>query len=64
MATYMTTAEVAELCRTSPGTVRYWRHEGSGPTGTKIGRRVLYRREDVERWLEDQYAEQNGQPAA
>jgi hypothetical protein len=39
---YLTTAEVAERYRTVPGTVRYWRHSGTGPRGTKIGRKVLY----------------------
>ena len=52
---HMTTKEVAELCRTSQETVRYWRHVGKGPRGFKLGRKVLYRRRDVEAWLEDQY---------
>lgn len=39
---YKTTAEVAARYRTVPGTVRYWRHIGYGPKGTKVGRRVLY----------------------
>lgn len=49
---YLTTVEVAALVRTSPETVRYWRHVGRGPTSFKVGRRVLYAREDVERWLD------------
>lgn len=48
---YLTTAEFAELARTSEGTVRYWRHTGYGPAGFRVGRRVLYARADVERWL-------------
>jgi excisionase family DNA binding protein len=44
----MTTTEVAELFRTSPETVRYWRHVGRGPKSFKVGRKVLYAREDVE----------------
>lgn len=52
MATqYLTTTEVAELCRTSPDTVRYWRHTGKGPRSFKVGRRVLYQRADVDQWL-------------
>lgn len=62
--TYMTTDDVARLCRTSASTVRYWRHEKCGPVGTMIGRRVLYRRADVEKWLQDRYTAQNGEPAA
>jgi len=49
---YLTTAEVADLARTSPETVRWWRHAGGrGPRSFKLGRRVLYAREDVETWI-------------
>ena len=48
---YMTTTEVAELCRTSPETVRFWRHVGKGPTSFKCGRRVLYSAVEVQLWL-------------
>lgn len=47
----MTTAEVAQLLRTSSETVRYWRHVGKGPQWVKTGRRVVYRRADVEAWV-------------
>lgn len=47
----LTTEEVAELCRTVPSTVRYWRMCGKGPAGRKVGRRVLYPESVVERWL-------------
>jgi DNA-binding transcriptional MerR regulator len=50
---YMTTNEVAELCRTSPETVRFWRHVGNGPKSFKAGRRVLYPTVEVQRWLTD-----------
>ena len=49
---YMTTPEVAVLLRTSPETVRYWRHIGTGPSSFKVGRRVLYEAADVERWIQ------------
>lgn len=48
---YMTTAEVAEILRTSPETVRWFRYVGKGPRSFKVGRRVLYERSDVEAWL-------------
>lgn len=54
----LTTSEVAHLCRTPSETVRYWRHIGKGPRSFKVGRRVLYRREDVESWVEEQYVSQ------
>lgn len=50
---YMTTNEVAELCRTSVETVRYWRHINAGPRSFKAGRRVLYPTVEVHRWLID-----------
>jgi len=51
MEKYLTTEEVAEAARTSPSTVRYWRHMGKGPHSVKRGRRVLYPQTAVERWL-------------
>lgn len=53
MTRYLTTAEVADLCRTSPETVRYWRHIGRGPTSFKVGRRVLYDTQVVDAWLDE-----------
>lgn len=61
MARFMTGTELAVLCRTSPETVRYWRHVGKGPKSMKVGRRVLYAVEDVEAWLE---SARNGGEAA
>lgn len=51
--TFMTTSEVAELLRVPTETVRFWRHAGRGPKSFKIpgGKRVLYNREEVMRWL-------------
>jgi predicted DNA-binding transcriptional regulator AlpA len=61
MARYLTTADVAELCRTSAETVRYWRYVGKGPASFKVGRKVLYDVEDVEAWIAEQRAAE--QPA-
>lgn len=52
----LTTAQVAELTGVSPGTLRYWRHDNQGPASFRLGRRVFYRREAVERWIEAQEA--------
>lgn len=51
---YLTTAEVAERYRTAESTIRYWRHAGEGPKGVKIGRKVLYRLSELERWEQEQ----------
>jgi DNA-binding transcriptional MerR regulator len=50
----LTVAEVAAMTRLSQGTLRYWRYTGSGgPQSFKLGRRVMYRRTDVEKWLRE-----------
>ena len=43
---------VAELLGISPRTLEAWRHRGGGPPFVKVGRRVLYRREDVAGYIE------------
>ncbi len=54
---YVTAGEAAEIVRRPASTLAYWRHRGEGPPYAKVGRRVLYRRLDVEAWLSDQFAE-------
>lgn len=55
---FMTTTEVAELLRMPVESVRWWRHVGKGPKSFKLGRRVLYAREDVEALIEQAREEQ------
>ncbi|MCT1985585.1 helix-turn-helix domain-containing protein [Dermacoccus abyssi] len=44
------------MLRIPVGTLRYWRHQGTGPKSFKLGaKRVAYMREDVEAWLQQQY---------
>jgi len=47
----LTITEVAELLRAPVATLRYWRHLNAGPPSFRLGRRVLYRREDVRAWI-------------
>lgn len=48
----LTLAEVAEMTRMNPATLRYWRSVGDcGPKSFKLGRRVFYHRADVEQWI-------------
>ena len=54
----LTTAEVAAMLRTSPETVRYWRHIGRGPSSFKVGRRVVYDAGAVQAWLDEQRPDQ------
>jgi excisionase family DNA binding protein len=50
----LTLPEAAELLRAPVATLRYWRHLGSGPRSFRLGRRVLYRRDDVQAWVDAQ----------
>jgi predicted DNA-binding transcriptional regulator AlpA len=43
--------EVAALARQSVSTLRWLRHRGQGPAGFRLGRRVVFRRAEVERWI-------------
>jgi hypothetical protein len=47
--------ELAERWKRPLSTLRYWCHIGYGPKSFKIGGRVVYKVEDVERWIEEQY---------
>jgi hypothetical protein len=60
---YVTAGEAAEIVRRPESTLAYWRHRGEGPPYAKVGRRVLYRRLDVEAWLSGQFAESRPQRA-
>jgi predicted DNA-binding transcriptional regulator AlpA len=48
----LTTDEVAALTRKSPATIRWLKATGQGPRCGKLGRRVVYRRTDVEAWID------------
>jgi excisionase family DNA binding protein len=50
----LTLAEACRLLRVPEGTLRYWRHLGTGPRSFKIGRHVRYWRTDVVLWLAEQ----------
>ena len=54
MEKLLTLPEAAEALRTPVDTLRYWRATGAGPRGFKVGRRVLYREDDVIAWLDEQ----------
>lgn len=53
----LTTKQVAEEFPFLPeATLRWWRHAGRGPKSFVIGKKVLYRKSEVERWLSEQEA--------
>ena len=43
--------EVSDMIGVRVGTLRYWRHSDIGPASFTLGRRVVYRRDDVLRWI-------------
>jgi len=47
----LTQPETAEQTRLSQRTLEPHRLTGAGPKFVRLGRRVLYRREDVEEWI-------------
>jgi predicted DNA-binding transcriptional regulator AlpA len=48
---------IAKLLRAPVATLLYWRHLGTGPRSFRLGRRVLYRRDDLHAWIDHQRAE-------
>jgi excisionase family DNA binding protein len=46
--------EAADMLRTKARTLERWRHTGGGPVFLKVGRRVVYRYDDLEQWLTQQ----------
>jgi DNA-binding transcriptional MerR regulator len=48
--------QVSEMTGVPVGTLRYWRHANLGPTSFTLGRRIVYRREEVLRWITEQEA--------
>jgi excisionase family DNA binding protein len=53
----LTIREAAALLRAPVATLRYWRHLGTGPRSFRLGRHVLYRRDDLRAWIDAQRGE-------
>jgi predicted DNA-binding transcriptional regulator AlpA len=49
------TEEVAALARKPVATIRWLKAMGQGPRCGKLGRRVVYRRADVEAWIQSAF---------
>jgi predicted DNA-binding transcriptional regulator AlpA len=52
----LTANEAAKLLGIAPSTLAKLRLSGDGPIYCKLGRRVVYRRKDLEAWLETRVA--------
>lgn len=58
MTELMTIEQVAEFLNASVATVRWWiaKEVEIGPLSARIGRRRMFRRADVEKWLDDKFS--------
>ena len=45
--------QVSEMIGVPVGTLRYWRYSDIGPASFTLGRRVVYRRDEVLRWISE-----------
>lgn len=52
----LSTQQVADMTGLSINTFRAWRAQSKGPRWFKLGQRCFYKREDIEAWIEQQYA--------
>ncbi|UDY36273.1 helix-turn-helix domain-containing protein [Dermatobacter hominis] len=46
--------EVAAILRTPKATLYAWRTNGTGPPASRIGRKLLYPRDELLAWVEQQ----------
>lgn len=52
MPEYLTTEEAAEILRTPVQTLYQWSYKKEGPPARKVGRRLLYPRDQLIDWIE------------
>jgi len=53
---YLVTKRVSEEYGIPESTLRYYRHCSTGPASFRMGRRVVYRRAEIEKWISAQEA--------
>ena len=56
----LTTEEMATELKRSPATLRRWRRLRIGPPYIRIMGRVIYSRESIDKWLQDQSVQAGG----
>lgn len=59
---FLTTACLARLLHVEAQTLRKYRMSGRGPRYTKVGSKILYRRVDVDAWLDSNTVDNTAQP--
>jgi len=50
----LTIDEATVIVRAPVATLRYWRFMGCGPRSFRLGRRVVYKHQDVLDWIDEQ----------
>lgn len=55
IAVLMTMAEVSGATGIPVATLRWYRHQGKGPKSALLGGRVMYRQQDVVKWIDEQF---------
>ncbi len=61
---WLSPQQLADELGCAVATVYRWNHFGSGPPYARLGRRVRYRRSDIEEWLESRMRNPLGEAAA
>ncbi|WP_245008688.1 helix-turn-helix transcriptional regulator [Mycolicibacterium farcinogenes] len=51
---FIDTGTVSRITGLPAGTLRYFRSTNQGPASFALGRRVVYRRSEVDRWIAEQ----------
>ena len=51
LSAWLTRKELAQELGVTASTLARWHTEGSAPPCTKVGKKILYRREAVQQWL-------------
>jgi excisionase family DNA binding protein len=59
MQELLTLDEAADYLRRPVDTLRYWRKTGRGPAAARVGKGLLYRKADLDRWVQAQERESN-----
>lgn len=55
MGRLLSVDEAAARMRVKKSTLHSWRGTGKGPTGAVLGRNLVYREDDVERWIAERF---------
>lgn len=55
-AQLLTMKDVSAMTQISESTLRYYRNVGNkGPASALLGGKIMYRKQDVEKWINDQF---------